>query len=337
MILKSLLLLGGQGGGLLIDESEWLSLSKNFRNRAEALARSLIQNELQMRTQVHYLVPHLWSHSGILWEELQKKAGPQAKMISTLDLVVREKFSQLLIVDPCFIMTREAVQKLTAWAKAGRVVVVPRSQFYSESARLELEQVMAQTKKIEVDLGFPFQLHAIGDGKLVVYDVLDQLILKDGPLLVLQNFINTVLSIAEVENSCRLGDSRLCQVTFEQKNHGIAVFVLNGSRRQVSADLLFKHNVRISDLGSVFSSQSASLAQSPPVEDAHPPVEPANRFSLDVPPFGVLPLSIEGLSFQELREKQAAARISEETRVSAQLAAASELPGLDEGFEELWS
>src|SRR5262249_5853226 len=76
LILKSLLLVGGQGGGIYIDAGEWFSLSTSFRTRTEALARSVSHRDLRVKNRAIYLAPHLWSSAGTLWEELLRKVGP---------------------------------------------------------------------------------------------------------------------------------------------------------------------------------------------------------------------------------------------------------------------
>jgi hypothetical protein len=332
LILKSLLMVGGQGGGVLIDESEWFTLSSNFRTRVDALARSFTQGDFQLRARAFYLVPHLWSNYGTLWEELQKKIGPGARMVSSIDAIMRENFSHLLMVDPSFILTREVIQKLVAWAKAGRLVVLPKTQLYTEAAKKELDSVLAQTKRMEVDLGLTYRLHALGDGKLVVYDVPDDFLMKGEPLSSWQGFLSAVLSIADVDNFCRLSDSRLCAIPFERNGEGLAVFVLNGTRRHVTADLIFPTQVAVGDLGVALSEN-----ENKPIEAET--VAQANRFTLSVPPFGVLPLSVNGLNLVAVRERQTAAMTSEETLKNALNAAASELPGFnpDSNLEDIWS
>ena len=157
LILKSLLLFGGQGGGIFIDESEWFSLSSSFRVRSEALAQSLVEGDFQLKNRALYLAPHLWSNPGTLWEEFSKRAFPHLRMVSSMDLLARERNARLLIVDPATIMTKEMIQKLTAWAKAGRVVVMPRNQFYTEMAKEEIERSLTKTKRIEVDIGLTYR------------------------------------------------------------------------------------------------------------------------------------------------------------------------------------
>ncbi len=334
LILKSLLLVGGQGGGILMDESEWFSLSSSFRTRVEALSRSFSQGDFELKTRALYLAPHLWSFSGALWEELVRKVGPGVKMVSSIDLILRERSAHLLVVDPSLILTREVIQKLTAWAKAGRVVVLPRSQLYSEMARTELDQVLLQTKRIELDLGLTYRLHALGDGKLIIYDAPDSLSMKGEPLSAWQSFLASILSIAEIECFCKMSDSRLSIIPFERKADGLAVFVLNGTRRKVTADLIFPSDVQITDLGTVFS---GAVAHSLHTHTEKP--EPANRFTLDVPAFGILPMVVESSHIGESRERQVAVLASEMTRDNVMTSAASVLTGFSaEGsLEEVWN
>ena len=93
--------------------------------------------------------------------------------------------------------------------------------------------------------------------------------------------------------------------------------------------------MKISDLG-------IELSGSPPaamVSEREEQVARANRFALSVPPFGILPMTVEGLNLVERREKQIAALSAEKMKENVMNAAVSELPGFnfDESFEEVWS
>jgi hypothetical protein len=327
LILKSLLLMGGRGGGILVDEDEWFALSPSFRARAETFAKSLASGELSLRNRALYLSPHLWSGAGTLWAELQARVGSGARMISSLELLTREREASLLIVDPAWILTRESIQALTAWAAGGRVVVLPRSPLYTEQARLELDRLLARTKKIEIDLGVPYRLHGLGEGKLVVYDLPENLSMAGEALSSWQTFLTAVLSVAEVQGYCRLSDSRLGVIPLEMRGRGLGLFVLNGTRRPVSADILFQEDVSVSDLA-----RTLAAAHGPHVSTASRPA-PANRFSLDVPPCGVLPLAVDGAGMHEARlraeERRLALSHGDATRSGAEQAAMSELPGYE--------
>ncbi len=333
LILKSLLLAGGQGGGILVDEAEWFSLSAAFRSRVESLARNLAEKRLQLKARAYYWVPHLWSDYGTLWDELRGRLGASARMISSLELIFSDDSSNLLIVDPSCILTREVIQKLVAWTKSGRVVVLPRTKLYTEMARAELEQALAHTRRMEIDLGFTYQLYGLGEGKLIVYDILDSASLRGEPLSAWQVFLNAILSIAEVESYCQLSDPRLKVIPLEVESDRLATFILNGSRRPVTADMVYSREVQVGDLGQALVNES----HSEPEMDA---VAPGHRFTLDVPPFGVLPLVVEGFNMSAQRERHLASHLAPETRQAANKAAMVELPGLDlqgEGLGDLWS
>jgi hypothetical protein len=338
LILKSLLLMGGQGGGILIDESEWFGLSPSFRARVEAFGKSLVHGDLKLRNRALYLAPHLWSGAGTLWAELLDRVGSGARMISSLELLNREREATLLIVDPSWILTRESLQRLAAWASGGRVVVLPRSPLYTEQARAELEKIAAQTKRIEIDLGVPYRLHALGEGKLIIYDLPENLSMAGEALSSWQTFLTAVLSVAEVQGYCRLSDSRLSVIPLDKKGAGLGLFVLNGTRRPVAADIIFQEDVSVSDLARALASQGRSGV---PAQQAKP--APASRFSLDVPPCGILPLAVDGLEMHEsrlrARERMLAAEHAEATRSGAEQAALSELPGFDpnKSTEGLWN
>ena len=104
LILKSILLTSGQRGGVLIDEHEWFTFSSNFRNRAEALTRAFSRDELQAHNRAIYLTSHLWSKNALLWEELVRRVGTGTKMVASLDLISRDRFASVLIVDPSVIL-----------------------------------------------------------------------------------------------------------------------------------------------------------------------------------------------------------------------------------------
>ena len=344
LILKSLLLLSTRGGGILMEDTDWLALSPNFRIRIDSLLRSFTQGEFELKTPALYLAPHLWSYNGTLWDEVATQLGPQVRMVASVEVALREKNSHLLVVDPSFILTREAVQKLTAWAKAGRVAALPRSALYTEAARAELERVVEPTQRIEVTLGLTYFLHALGDGKLVVYDVPTTLGAKRESLSAWQNFVTGVLSIAEIQNVCRVGDKRLSVVSFDLQKDALGVFIMNSSRRHVQADILFPTEVSIADLGIAFShTQGVSFpdprGETAAAQTADKPVALSNQFSLNVPPLGVLPLRVDGINFAQLRERQIAALTAQETQENAMTSALSELPGLalEGNLEELWS
>jgi hypothetical protein len=338
LILKSLLLMGGRGGGVLIDESEWFALSPNFRARVEAFGKSLSHGDLKLRNRALYLAPHLWAGGGTLWNELLHRVGSGARMISSMELlngsvmhngILEDETASLLIVDPSWILTQESLRKLVTWASMGRVVVLPRSPLYTEKARADLEQLAAQTKRIEIDLGVPYRLHSVGEGKLIIYDLPENLSMAGEALSSWQTFLTAVLSVSEVQGYCRMSDSRLGLIPLEKKGQGLGLFVLNSTRRPVAADIIFQEEVSVSDLAVALSQGGQNSAAA----KARPRPTPASRFSLDVPPCGILPLAVDGIELHEARldahERRVAAQTAQATRAGAEGAAMSQLPGYD--------
>ncbi|MCM2278219.1 MAG: DUF4350 domain-containing protein [Oligoflexia bacterium] len=342
LILKSLLVMGGLGGGIYLEEEEWFALSASFRARAEAFARAIAHGELAIRTRALYLTPHLWSGSAPLWRELFSRLGPEARLLSALDLLERDREAGLLIVDPAFILTREAVQKLSAWARSGRTVVLPRSTLYTELARAELELLVASSKRMDIDLGVRYRVHELGDGKLIVHELPGGISNSQEELAAWQTFLTALLSLAEIEGYCKVSDSRLAVIPMERKGRELGIFVMNGTRRAVSGDVVFGGKVVVSDLAVAISATSQGLAPASGPGSASPSSVPSNRFSLDVPPCGFLPLAVNGLSLasEENRERLAAAQLAQATRESVTAAAQAELPGFGQGtgaIGDLWN
>ncbi|MBC7691646.1 MAG: DUF4350 domain-containing protein [Methylotenera sp.] len=347
LILKSLLLMGGQGGGMLIDESQWFNLSNSFRSRAEALARSLSHQEMTLSTQSLYLTAHLWSSSAAasgnaeLWGDLWKQTGIHSRMVASVDYVMKDREAKLLLVDPSYIMTRETIQRLTDWARTGRVVVMPRNAFYSEAARTELETVFAQNqnpqKVMNINLGIPYQLHSLDDGKLVIYELPES-----ANAVAWQRFVQSVLSVAEIKQDVGSSDARLNLISLVRKEGGLGLFILNGGSTSVAADILFSGEVTVSDLAlSLTSEQRAAQRTAQQVDNSEgsdPSFVPSNRFGLEVPPCGVLPVAVHGMGV-EAEERKAAALTSDLMKTHAIEAARNELAGFNESddFEATWS
>jgi len=335
LILKSLLLLGSQGGGVLIDEEEWLSLSRNFRNHAEAFARSIERGDLALKSPAIYPASHLWSGPTALWREFSKKARTRARKAASLDLALSEPNARLLMVDPSIIFTRDVVRKLVQWVSSDeqRVLALPRSILFTENARAQLELIMAGSKQIDVNLGISYRVLSggtAGQGKLVLYDVPEAALTQEMSGPEWTSFITQVLALAEIETECQASDSRIELIPLERADGSTGLFVLNGSRQAVSVDLFFPIHVSISDLATVVE-RSAQTRGKPQGSDSV--IEPAKRFALDVPPCGVLPLAVDRVGMSQKRDEQAAAdRLSALNRDNAMVAAANELPGLNEGF-----
>ena len=311
LFLKALLLLGSQGGGVLIAEKDWFNFSASFRARAENFARLLSQKDLRLKNRALYLTSHLWSQPGLLWEHLLKKLGAEARMVSSLDLVLHDPDANLLIVDSQVVITRELILKLSAWAKSGRVLVLPKSSLMTEQAKAELESISAQSRRIEVNLGLPYKLHALGEGKLILFEMPDNV--GEGQL---ETFVTASLAVAEVEIQCALSERRAEFIPLSRRDQGYALFLLNGTRQKVVSDLIFSQDVSVSDL-------AASLTT------ANKPTQalPANRFSLEIPICGILPLAVEATP----------ENIARAMTTRATLTSAKDAPSAPDQPENLWN
>jgi hypothetical protein len=242
--------------------------------------------------------------------------------------VARERDSNMVIVEPTYVITQEVVQKLVAWARSSRVAILPRSALYTEGARRELERVGQQSKSIEIDLGLPYRLHSVGEGKVIVYDPPEGVVLSGEKDIrgAWRTFLTAMLSLAEVQAYCRLSDDRLSVIPVKRKGNELGLFVMNPTRRPIAADIIFPCDVEVTDLASTLAAGPGSTVPKNSETTA------ANRFSLDVPPCGILPLGVKGLDFS-FEERSEARVFSEQSRGTespaevAQAAALATLPG----------
>ncbi|MFN7685370.1 MAG: hypothetical protein ACK5QT_08165 [Oligoflexia bacterium] len=332
LILKSILLLASQGGGVMVDSEEWFTLSEGFRRRAETLARSLVHGDYRLRQRAFYLNSHLWSSGGAggadLWDELKLRLGAFSRMIASDDLLRGDEGmdADLLIVDPTVIVTRTRMAHLLTWTRSGRVTALPRSLLYTEAARAELSRVcqgrgVGGSQRMDLHVGVPFELYSMGEGKLVIYD--SHALEKAESTESAQQFVHALLGLAAIKNPCATSDSRLEVIALERRGGGRGVFVLNPSSRAVEADLLFPNEVRVGDLGTQLGN---TLEDSNESKD----VIPSQRFHLAAPPCGVLPLEVMDSEWEDELERRQASRVAEETQGVAFAAASAELSGWEQ-------
>jgi hypothetical protein len=240
------------------------------------------------------------------------------------------------MVDPSVIFTRDVVRKLVQWVHADqeRVLALPRSILFTENARAQLELIMAGSKQMDVNLGISYRVlsgGSAGQGKLVLYDVPESALTHEMAGPEWASFVTQILALAEIETECQASDSRIELIPLNRKDESTGLFVLNGSRQAVSVDLFFPVNVSIGDLATVV--ERSSQLSGKPKSASEEKIEPAKRFALDVPPCGVLPLAVDRVGYKQKRDEQLAAdRLSDLNHENAMMAAANELPGLNEGF-----
>lgn len=339
LILKSLLLLGSRGGGVILDEAEWFSLSNAFRKRAELFAETLLARELELETKAFCLTGHLWSdgrtegknkdtHS-LFWPELRLSLDTQARLIASPEALSWEQEAKILFIEPNTILSMERWRKIAAWAEAGRTVVFSKQQPMSEAVRVEYESAMRGQTRIDMNLGTRYFIYPLSEGKLVVYEPTMQA--TDW-----KRFVASMLSLSHATPEMGVNDPRIDLVCLrrglENGSGRAGLFVFNGSRSPVRTEIRFENDVWVDDLSAVLSrdlKRNANVDLSASDEFSEQEAE-ANRFELEAPPCGVLPLSVAGLG-ETGREKRIASTLTGLTSKHAEEAAASELSGLQMG------
>lgn len=323
LIMKSLLLFGSRGGGVLVDEKEWFSLSESFRSRVESIIRSLNSRKLAMKTSVIYLASYLWGSNSTIWNELSRAAPSNVHMTASLEKLVTDNDARLAIVEPQFVFMKKDLKKLLDWVKRGRILALPRSSLYSDMARSELECALHEsTQRIDIGLGIPYKMGNIESGRLIVYEVPGDDILQYELTASWQKFITAMLNLAEIKDACNLSDGRLSAVPLARElgdGHALGLFILNGTGRPITADIIFHDDVVLSDLSVLLNGNEVPLDQS---------MDPGKRFTLEVPPRGVLPIAVEGI-VSDAQERLKAALMAETTVQNVAEAALGELPGLE--------
>lgn len=341
LILKSLLLLGSRGGGVILDEAEWFSLSSAFRKRAELFAETLLARELELETKAFCLTGHLWSdgrtegknkdtHS-LFWPELRLSLDTQARLISSPEALAWEQEAKILFIEPNMILSMERWRKIAAWAEAGRTVVFSKQQPMSEAVRVEYESAMRGQTRIDMNLGTRYFIYPLSEGKLVIYE--PTMHPSDW-----KRFVASMLSLSHATPEMGVNDPRIDLVCLrrglENGSGRAGLFVFNGSRSSVRTEIRFENDVWVDDLSAVLSRDQKRNAKmgSRVAEDFSDKDVEANRFELEAPPCGVLPLSVAGLG-EAGREKRIAGTLTGLTSKHAEEAAASELSGLQMGDE----
>jgi hypothetical protein len=295
LILKALLSTGTRGGCVLVDESEWDSLSPSFRARTEALSRTLAQGELKLQEKALYLTPHLWSSPSESWKFLRTQLGREVRLVSSLDLALSRPEVRLIWVDPQWIFNRETMMRLLEWSGDDRVLVLPRDALMTASARRMCDDAMrgSAQRAIRINRGVPCDIHPAGTGK-----VLFASLPESARLLGLQQpacsteeltgFVSGVLNLADIKPSVQVTDVRIDLVPAQRVDYGMGLFVLNAHDAAVQADLQFGEAVLVSDFARLMANASGL---------DRPEIAPSTQFSLEVPPRGVLPIAVFGTEF----------------------------------------
>lgn len=338
LLLKSLLLLGSRGGGIILDEAEWFAFSPAFRKRAELFAETLLAKELQLETKAFCLTGHLWSDgkrgdakevSSIFWPELRLTLDTQARLIASPEALGWEEEAKVIFLEPNVILSMERWKKIVAWVEGGRLAVFSKHQPMSDAVRVEFEVAMRGQQRIDMTLGARYSVYPVGEGKFSIYEPTNQA--SDW-----KRFVASMLSLSHATPEMGVNDPRIDLVCLkrglESGSGSAGLFIFNGSRSAVTTEIRFENDVFIDDLSAVLSRERKK-------ERAHSDAErssenEANRFELEAPPCGVLPISVSGLG--ELgRERRIAGTLSSLTSKHAEEAAGAELSGYSMGDDFL--
>ncbi|HHT9138604.1 MAG TPA: hypothetical protein ACFYEK_15340, partial [Candidatus Wunengus sp. YC60] len=75
------------------------------------------------------------------------------------------------VVDPKIVIRKESLHRLLEWARAGRVLVMPRSGFYTQAAQFALDQELKARDRVDSTIGIPHEIYRLHQGHLIIYDV----------------------------------------------------------------------------------------------------------------------------------------------------------------------
>ena len=316
LILKSLFLFGGRSGSVLLDLEDWLELSDRFRDKVTRLASSLEQGTIKHSSEVLYFNSHLWGNGSAIWHELFRSIQSRAKMVSSLEVMLKQKDSKMIVVDPSVVFTKDKVNRLFDWAEKGRILVLPRSPLFSIEAMEALETRISNCEKMEFNLGVHYQLYSTKNGKVILYDLPEENVEKTELTTSWEKFMRAMLSLSDVEEVCRFSDSRLSAIVLKKavgEGEGVHLVVMNTTSRPVSADLIFRQPVVVFDAACM---------------EANSKIDPMSRFQIMVPPRGVVPLVVQGLN-TDADQRLQAALIAAETRKNIDQIAYDQLAGFD--------
>lgn len=295
LLIKSVLLGGGLGGGILLDDDVWFGFSTKFRSKAEAFAHAIVQGDLKSVTQAFYVVPHLWSQPELSHTEFLQISAGTGKITASIPHAIFETQSKLIVVDPSYLLTYETLMKLLGWAKMGHTLALPRHHMFSEKARKELEKILRVDCGLQLHHGFTYQLFPLEPGNLVLFEVSQASGASSSDVSSWKTFYQSLLAISGIAASFELMGDGLSQIILRNKDKSEGLFLINGTKNSIHAKLEFKHPVQVSDL--------AALLTSLPIEIGSG-LLPDCYYQIEVPPFGVLPLSIEKMEKSTQIEKK---------------------------------
>lgn len=318
LLLKSLLVNPGKMPSLAMDYRDWFQLSLQFRKRYESLQRLLLYEAEPRSAGAIYWTAHVWSTlmkrvQPSFFPELKKKLGSFLQLSATLEMSLSEPRSRLLWVDEEIILTQDRVRKILNWVRLEkRVLVLPRTQLITALGLAARDQVLKPKEAVPVNMGFPYELFAVGEGYCVSFDwpLPKATVTAQASHDLLQaraSFLKTILSLADLEPLCEVRCEQEGEAEIEviywtfSKPQSFWVFVLNPRSKPVPCVLEFSQAVFVQDgfsnLGQLGSQQAKQVA---------------THFTLEVPAYGVVPLHIN-----RLKEQEASDDVRTQTRLAS--------------------
>jgi hypothetical protein len=290
LIFKSLILFGGAGGGVFLDELIWRCLKSGFRKKLDSLASDLSSGLVRIPSRALYLTHHLWSDFGSLWTELMRRTYPWSSAVSSVDGVVADREADLVLIDPQVILNRETVARLISLTKTGKIVAFPKARVYTDAARRELDTAFKSSQIIEMDLGVRYQILPLGEGKLILYEIPDVRGEAFGELYAsIQTFLGGLTTLAGIRSPCRVvqGGKGLLLLPL-RTTEGMGLFVLNSQAETVDVTIEFRSERKVFDYFSKHNRETENEGVN------------LKQLELQVPSYGILALAVETLDQQKL-------------------------------------
>ncbi len=312
LLLKSLLTYGGRQGAVLIDQDEYFRLSKSFKKRLSFFADLTFERELTMEPEVLVLGSSPWIESGVFKKRsmmpgLGFAESSQAEELGLLDVLGTVK---LVFWDDQRLLTSENLAQLMEWVKKGGTVAFPRTAAWSDLAQVEWKDFYDLKKGIETKMGAVSEILRIERGHWVFYD----------PPSVKEDwvrFFQATYSLAEVTLAIdAVSDVELLMLQ-RKRDEDRALFLMNPRQTAVESGVLFQTEMQIGDLLEAYRSPDQINTVT------------AKQCDLEIPAFGVLPLTASGFGSDEF-ERKIAENHRELNPKYAEEAARTVLPGFAE-------
>jgi hypothetical protein len=329
LVLSSLLRTGGLGGGIYMDEEEWFALSPTFRHRVEVLARALEAKDWVLKPRVATLRNHVSENNGSVWDDFAKGYGPLGVSLTQVEALESLEDVELLWVEPEVLLDQKTFRYLVDWASVGRTVVLFERGRLTESARFEQSLMARNHSKIDLNLGIPYQLYALKEGRMCWVSAQGSSLVGAVDRDHWYQLMEALEGFSTLLRPCQADLAQIECIPLTGPKGQMAVFVLNPTKKRLLTHLRFPTPVKVTDF-------RALEGKSEHMDSAE---ELVTELRLEVPAYGVLPLVVWSQGFEQARSKRMAMDVSNLAAQSAWDSAATELPGFDpsQALQEFWN